>query len=255
MAPAHFSLDNKVTLVTGAGQGIGRELARGLASAGARVAVTDLDETSAARVADEIRSVGGEAVSCGLDVRQSAMIGTLVDWTEAQLGPLDILVNNAGIRDRNLDSFATTVAEWDDVFAVNVRGTFLMSQAFARGMVTRRSGVIINVASQLGLVGMAGRPAYTASKAAVINLTRTLALEWAPHGVRVNAVAYGPIRSPFTERFMQDPAASERFHSATPLGAWQEPETAVGAVLFLASPASSFATGSVLVVDGGYTAH
>ena len=249
-----FSLSGRTALITGAGQGIGRALALGLGAAGARVVVTDLSEASAASVAEEARANGCEAISHALDVRDPGAIETLVQWTHQRTGSLDVLVNNAGIRDHSQDSFATTVEEWDEVFAVNVRGPFLLSRAFARGMVQRRSGVIIHVASQLGLVGMAGRPAYTASKGAIINLTRTLALEWAPYGVRVNAIAYGPIRTPFTERFIEDPAASDRFHKATPLGPWQEANTAVGPVLFLASSASSFATGSTLVVDGGYTA-
>lgn len=254
MTMQSFSLSGRTALVTGGGQGIGRALALGLADAGARVVVSDVSEAPAARVAEEIRAKGGEALSHALDVRDPAAIDALVQWTDQHAGPLDILVNNAGIRDRGQDSFGTTVEEWDEIFAVNVRGVFLLSRAFGRGMVQRKSGVIIQVASQLGMVGMAGRPAYTASKGAVINLTRTLALEWAPHGVRVNAVAYGPIRTPFTERFINDPATSDRFRAATPLGPWYDADAAVGPVLFLASSASNFATGSTLVVDGGYTA-
>lgn len=254
MTPSVFSLVGQTALVTGAGQGIGRSIALGLGSAGASVLVTDIAEAPAIRVAEEAHAMGCEAMSRTLDVADPAAIEALVDWADQNVGPIDILVNNAGIRDHSPDSFTTGVAEWDEVFAVNVRGLFLLSRAVARKMVARRSGVIINIASQLGLVGMAGRPAYTASKGAVINLTRTLALEWAPHGVRVNAVAFGPIRTPFTERFANDPAANERFRNATPLGPWQDADTAVGPILFLASPASSFATGSTLVVDGGYTA-
>jgi NAD(P)-dependent dehydrogenase (short-subunit alcohol dehydrogenase family) len=121
-------------------------------------------------------------------------------------------------------------------------------------MVERGGGSIVNIASQLGMVGMAGRPAYTASKAALINLTRTLALEWASRGIRVNAVAPGPIRTPFTEPIRRDPAASARYERATPLSPWREPEDVVGAVVYLASSASAFVTGHTLVVDGGYTA-
>jgi NAD(P)-dependent dehydrogenase (short-subunit alcohol dehydrogenase family) len=254
MALSAFSLEGMTALVTGAGQGIGRALALGMAAAGARVVVTDVQEEPAARVAEEIRKQGAQAVPHALDVSRPEAIDAVVAWAEREIGPVDVLVNNAGIRDRSPDSFATTVAEWDEVYAVNVRGAFLLSRAVARQMVTRGGGSIVNIASQLGLVGVGGRPAYTSSKGALINLTRTLALEWAPQRIRVNAVAPGPILTPFTERFRDDAAANQRFREATPLGPWQEPEEIVGAVVYLASPASKFATGSVLVVDGGYTA-
>jgi gluconate 5-dehydrogenase/2-deoxy-D-gluconate 3-dehydrogenase len=254
MSLSAFSLSGRTALVTGAGQGIGRAIALGLGAAGARVVVTDVDEKAATKVCEEARASGHAATPHALDVRDPDAIEALVQCADQHSGPLDILVNNAGIRDHSTGSFATTVAEWDEVFAVNVRGLFLISRAVARGMVQRRSGVIIHVASQLGLVGMAGRPAYTASKGAVVNLTKTMALEWAPYGIRVNAIAYGPIRTPFTERFIADQTANERFRQATPLGPWHEADAAVGPVLFLASAASSFATGSTLVIDGGYTA-
>ena len=254
MSNPSFSLTGRTALVTGAGQGIGKALALGLSEAGARVVATDIVEEPAALTAEEIRANGGHGLGCALDVSQPDAIDSVLARCEREAGPLDILVNNAGIRDSSPDSFSTTVEEWDAVFAVNVRGLFLLSRAAARGMTTRRNGSIINIASQLGLVGMSGRPAYTASKGAVVNLTRTLALEWAPHGVRVNAVAPGPILSPFTARFANDAEMSQRFKDATPLGPWREPAEIVGAVVYLASPASGFTTGSILVVDGGYTA-
>jgi gluconate 5-dehydrogenase/2-deoxy-D-gluconate 3-dehydrogenase len=254
MSLSSFSLAGLTSLVTGAGQGIGRALAIGLAAAGARVVVTDVDRELAARVAEVIRAEGAEAVARALDVSRPDVIDHVVAEIAREVGPIDILVNNAGIRDRSAESLGTTVAEWDEVFAVNVRGPFLLSRAVVPGMAARGGGSIVNIASQLGLVGVAGRPAYTASKGALINLTRTLALEWAPRRIRVNAVAPGPIHSPFTERFRDDPVVNARFQEATPLGAWPEPDEVVGAVVYLASPASRFATGSVLVVDGGFTA-
>jgi NAD(P)-dependent dehydrogenase (short-subunit alcohol dehydrogenase family) len=249
-----FSLAGKTAPVTGAGRGIGRALALGLARAGALVVVTDLDEDGARRVAGEIRAAAGEAVDRGLDVARPDAVEAGVAWVEREVGPVEVLVNNAGVRDAQPDSFATTAAEWDQVFAVNVRGPFLLSQAVARGMATRGGGSIVSIASQLGLVGMAGRPAYTASKGALVNLTRTLALEWAPHRIRVNAVAPGPIRTEFTQRLWGNPEIDARYQESTPLGAFPDPETIVGAVVYLASPAAQFVTGSILVVDGGYTA-
>ncbi len=251
---SRFSLAGKAALVTGAGQGIGRALAVGLAQAGARLVVTDINAEAVAKVAGDLQALGQPAVHRRLDVSRPDEIEVAVAWSEQEGGPLDILVNNAGVRDRSGDSLATTVPEWDYIFAVNLRGPFLLCQAVGRRMAERGGGSIINIASQLGLVGMANRPAYTASKAALINLSRTLALEWAPKRIRVNAIAPGPILTPFTERFHQDPAVNARFQQATPLGAWRDPDELVGAVIYLASAASSFVTGQVLVVDGGYTA-
>jgi NAD(P)-dependent dehydrogenase (short-subunit alcohol dehydrogenase family) len=193
-------------------------------------------------------------VGRALDVSRPEAIESVVAWSERDVGPLDVLVNNAGVRERTIDSFAISVEEWDRVFTVNVRGAFLLSRAAARGMAARNGGSIVNIASQLGLVGMAGRPAYTSTKAALINLSRSLALEWAPRGIRVNAVAPGPILTPYTEPLHRDAATDARYQEATPLGAWRDPDEIVGAVVYLASPASAFVTGSVLVVDGGYTA-
>jgi NAD(P)-dependent dehydrogenase (short-subunit alcohol dehydrogenase family) len=249
-----FSLAGRTALVTGAGQGIGRALALGLARAGARVAVTDVNAETAARVAEEIRELKVGVAHRALDVARSDDIEPAVAWSERELGPLDILVNNAGVRERTFDSFATTAADWDHILAVNLRGPFLLCQAVGRRLAEQGGGSIINIASQLGLVGMPGRPAYTASKAALINLTRTLALEWAPKRIRVNAMAPGPIRTPFTEPLARDAATNARYQDATPLGAWKEPEELVGAAVYLASDASRWVTGHVLVVDGGFTA-
>ncbi|HEV8583733.1 MAG TPA: glucose 1-dehydrogenase [Methylomirabilota bacterium] len=250
-----FSLAGRTALVTGAGQGIGRVLALGLAQAGARVAVTDVNGETVAHVADELRAAKAEAAHRVLDVARSEDIEPAVAWAERELGPIDVLVNNAGIRERVFDSFAITAADFDQILAVNLRGPFLLCQAVGRRLAERGGGgSIINIASQLGLVGMAGRPAYTASKGGLINLTRTLALEWAPRRIRVNAIAPGPIRTPHTQARVSDPATNARYQDATPLGAWKEPEELVGAAVYLASDASTWVTGHVLVVDGGFTA-
>lgn len=249
-----FSLVGKTALVTGAGQGIGRSLALGLARAGANLVVTDVNADTVARVADEVRALKVEVAHRVLDVARAEDLEPAVAWSEREVGSIDVLVNNAGVRERVFDSFATTVADWDHILAVNLRGPFLLCQAVGRRMAERGGGSIINIASQLGLVGMPGRPAYTASKAALINLSRTLALEWAPKRIRVNAIAPGPIRTPFTEPLARDAATNARFQDSTPLGAWQDPDELVGAAVYLASAASRWVTGHVLVVDGGYTA-
>src|SRR5262245_39646937 len=205
---AAFSLAGRTALITGAGQGIGRSLALGLAGAGARVAVTDVNADTTARVADEVRALKVDVAHRVLDVARTDDIEPAVVWAEGDLGPIDILVNNAGVREPTFDSFALTAADWDHILAVNLRGPFLLCQAVGRRLAERGGGgSSINIASQLGVVGMAGRPAYTASKAGLINLTRTLALEWAPKRIRVNAIAPGPIRTPFTERIASDRAA------------------------------------------------
>ena len=254
MTDVSFSLAGRTALVTGAGQGIGKALAVGLARAGATVVVTDVIEENAAAVSSAIEKDRGRAVARALDVSRPAAIESVVAWSEGEVGPLDVIVSNAGVRERAGDSFSISAEEWDRVYAVNVRGTFLLCRTAARGMAARNGGSIVIIASQLGMVGMAGRPAYTSSKGALINLARSLALEWAPRRIRVNAVAPGPILTPYTEPLHRDAAIDARYQEMTPLGAWREPEEIVGAVVYLASPASTFVTGSVLTVDGGYTA-
>ena len=193
MSVSTFSLSGRTALVTGGGQGIGRAIALGLTALPALGSSSPIWTKRRPRVsAEEARASGHAAMPHALDVRDPDAIEAIVQWTDRRSPARSIFLSTmpaSGIEARH--SFATTIGGWDEVFAVNVRGPFLLSRAFARGMAQRRSGVIIQVASQLGLVGMAGRPAYTASKGAIINLTRTLALEWAPHGIRVNAIAYG----------------------------------------------------------------
>src|SRR3989304_3818924 len=194
-----FSLAGRTALITGAGRGIGRALALGLAGAGAAGVVTAGGGGAGARgggggggAAEAAATLGVAARAQALDVTRPEAIERVVAWGEREVGPLDVLVNNAGVRDETADALATTVEDWDRVFAVSARGPFRLSRAVARRMAARGGGSIVNIASQLGLVGMAGRPAYTASKAALINLSRTLALEWAPQRIRGHARRPGP---------------------------------------------------------------
>src|SRR3989338_11136072 len=173
-------------------------LALGRAGAGAAVVVTDVEEGAAARVAEAAATLGVTARAQALDVTRPEAIERVVAWGEREVGPLDVLVNNAGVRDETADALATSVEGWDRVFAVNVRGPFLLSQAVARRMAARGGGSIVNIASQRGLGGMAGRPAYTASKAALVNLSRTLALERGPQRIPAKPLAPGAPLTAFT---------------------------------------------------------
>lgn len=241
-----FRLDGRTALVTGAAQGIGFEIARGLAEAGARIVVADLfpesGEAAAARLGGTFER---------LDVTDSAGVNALA----ARLGAPDILVNNAGIV-RNGPAEDGPDDDWRAVMAVNLDGVYWCCRAFGRLMLARGSGSVVNVASMSGLISNHPQPqaAYNASKAGVIHLTRSLAGEWAARGVRVNAVAPGYTATPLTKRGLETPEWRDTWLRETPMGRLAEPEEIAPAALYLASDASRFVTGHTLVVDGGYTA-
>ena len=244
-------LDGRVALVTGGGNGIGRATCHALAQAGAQVAVTDIDHAAAAKVAAEI---GGEAHR--LDVADEALVGDVVAAIAARHGRLDILVNNAGLGAR-MPTVEMPTERWRQVLAVNVDGAFFCSRAAGPHMLNAGRGAVVNVASIMGLVGGAHYPnlAYHTAKGALVNFTRALACEWAPHGVRVNAVAPTFARTRLTEPLLADKAMEQRLLDHTPMGRLVEPEEVAAAVLFLASDAASMITGVTLPVDGGWTAH
>ncbi len=240
-----FRLDGKAALVTGAAQGIGFEIARGLSEAGASVIVADMNPEVGEAAASRI---GGRFEL--LDVTDPGAVRDLA----AKLNRVHILVNNAGIV-RNAPAEETPDDDWRAVLNVNLDGVFWCCREFGRQMLDARTGSIVSTASMSGLISNHPQPqaAYNASKAAVIHLTRSLAGEWASRGVRVNAVAPGYTATPLTKRGLETPGWRDTWLKETPMGRLAEPTEIAPAVLYLASDASSFVTGHTLVVDGGYT--
>ncbi len=238
----------RIVLITGAARGIGRGIAEAFAAAGAGVVVADKDGVEAERVADELRGTGAEALAVPVDVREAAAVAAMVERALARFGRIDVLVNNAGIYP-NTPVLEMDEAEWDAVFDVNVKGMFLASRAVAASMVARGGGGrIVNISSGAAVSGRPGAAHYCASKAAVEMFTKVLAIELAPHGVLVTAVAPGLIEVPGADLA---PEYVEALVALTPVKRAGEPADVANAVLFLASPASSFITGTILGVDGG----
>ncbi len=248
-----FSIAGQVALITGATGGIGADLAAAFGQAGARVGVAGRRTRTAEAVVETIRAAGGEATAIELDLTDRTSIDAAVGKVVATFGRLDILVNNAGLG-TNHDAIDASEAEWDELFAVNVRGLFFACQSAARQMLAQGSGRIINMASQAGLVGIPRHAAYAASKAAVIGLTRVLALEWSPRGVTVNAVAPTWVYTPGTAERLDDPAFLASVLQRIPVGRVASTADVAAAVLYLASPAAAMVTGTVLTIDGGWAA-
>lgn len=247
-----FRLDGRVAAITGAARGIGYETARLFAAAGARTVLLDLDEAAAARAAE---SLGPTASAMRLDVASEAEVTRAFDAIVATHGRIDVLVNNAGMALRR-PSTELSLSEWQRVVDVNMTGVFLCARAAATHMLRRSSGVIVNTASIMGLSGGGLYPniSYQATKGAVVNMTRALAVEWAAGGIRVNAVAPTWADTEFIGPLKANPALMDKIRGLTPLGRLAQPIEVANAILFLASPASAMVTGHVLAVDGGYLA-
>jgi 2-dehydro-3-deoxy-D-gluconate 5-dehydrogenase len=250
--PALFSLAGKRALVTGASRGLGRAMAEALAAAGADVVCAASRAGGTRDTLDAIRRLGRDGAEVVADLGDRDAVRRLATQVDA-LGRVDVLVNNAGTIRRH-PAAEYPLDDWDVVLRTNLDSAFLLSQHFGRAMIERGAGKIVNVASLLAFSGGITVPAYTASKHAVAGLTKALANEWGRYGVQVNAIAPGYFRTDNTQPLQDDAVRSEQIGARIPAGRWGEPADLAGAVVFLASGASDYVNGHVLVVDGGWMA-
>ncbi len=248
-----FGVTGKVALVTGASRGLGRAIAGGLAEAGADLVLTSrhLDEVGA--VAAELEPSGRKVLPLQADVTQEAEVEETVARAVATMGKIDILVNNAGINIRK-PALELTEGEWDRTLDTNLKGCFLVAKAVGRHMLARQAGSVVNIASMLASVVHADRAAYASSKGGLVQLTRVLAVEWASYNVRVNAICPGPFLTDLNKVILNDPEKVKYFMDRLPMKRFGRPEELIGSVVFLASEASSYITGTTIYVDGGWTA-
>ncbi len=247
-------LEGKVAFIIGGGRGMGAVEARMFAGEGACVAIGDVLEDEGRKVVEQIGEAGGRAIFLPLDVTSEDQWSRAIAATVTEFGKLDILVNNAGVGATSMIE-DTTVEEWDRVMNINAKGVFLGTKAALPEMRRAGGGSIINISSQLGLVGMdISSPQYQASKGAVRLFTKSTAIQYAKEGIRANSIHPGPINTPMTERRRDDPENQRIMLSRIPLGRYGESEEVAYGVLFLASDESSFMTGSEVVIDGGWTA-
>lgn len=246
-----FSLNGKCALVTGGGRGIGKEIALAMAAAGANVAI--VDRSTDASVLDDFAPLGVTAIALQADLSDPTAPKQVTAEVIGKLGKIDILVNNAGII-RRAPAIDFSEADWDEVMAINSRTPFFLSQAVAHDMLSRGYGKIINIASLLSFQGGILVPSYAASKGAIAQVTKALANEWAVKGININAIAPGYIATDNTAALRADASRSKAILDRIPAGRWGKPSDIAGTAVFLASPASDYINGHVLVVDGGWMA-
>ena len=253
MTPALFDMAGKVALITGSSRGIGRAIAEAYADAGAKVVVSSRRQDACDRVAQAIRARGAEAVAIACNVSDRDAIDALVAGAAERLGPIDVVVGNAATNPYYGPLAGIGDGAWDKVMATNVRGNLWLCNRVIPGMARRGEGAVILVSSIAAFKGDAALGAYAVSKAAEIQLVRSLAAEWGPAGVRVNAIAPGLVRTDFARALWEDEARRTARERVTPLRRIGEPEDVAGAAVFLASSASAYVTGQCIVVDGGVT--
>jgi len=250
-----FDLTGKKALVTGAGRGIGKAVALGLARAGADIGLVARTESEIKAVAGQVKEIGRQAVVAPSDLTVTADIAALVSGLAGELGGIDILVNNAGTNIPQ-DSVDVTEEAWDTVMAINLKSCFFMAQAVGKVMIEQgRGGRIINMTSQTGSVALIKRAAYCASKAGLNLVTKVLAMEWGPHEILVNAVAPTFVETEMTKPMLADPQFREYALAKNVLKRFGTTDDVAGAVIYLASPAANLVTGHILLVDAGWTAH
>jgi NAD(P)-dependent dehydrogenase (short-subunit alcohol dehydrogenase family) len=250
-----FDFQDKIALITGAGRGIGQAAALAFAEHGASVALLDIDEQLVEQTCEHIRGAGGTAHAWQCDVSDEKQVLETVDAVIERFGRIDVLFNNAGIN-RRIPLMDWTDDDYNAVIGTNLIGALLVARAVGRHMIDRRSGSIVNMSALGGgVIGLGrGTAVYCATKGAVAAMTRDLAAEWAPHGVRVNAVAPGWIKTEMNAPLLKHETAAERVVDRVPLGRWGEPDDVVGPVLFLASDTARYVTGHLLPIDGGAAA-
>jgi 2-keto-3-deoxy-L-fuconate dehydrogenase len=256
-----FRLDGKRALITGAGSGIGEAIAGLFAQQGAQVIVADIQADAAQRVTASILDLGGVASALPLDVADEMQVRAGFAEVASQYGRLDILVNNAGVSHVG-NILETSLEEWERVLRVNASGVFLCAREGLRMMLQQepKGGVIINMSSVAALIGIDRRLPYSASKGAVLAMTRSIAMDFVDQGVRCNAICPGTVQTPFVEGYLkrsfpgQEEAVRQTLHARQPLGRMGQPEEIAAAALYLASDEAAFVTGSALVIDGGWTA-
>jgi len=246
-----FDLTGKVAMVTGAGTGLGQGFALGFAGAGADVVLVDRMDQNETR--DRVQALGRRAFPIVADLSQMAAIQQVVETALREFGHIDILMNNAGII-RRTPAVDFSEQDWDDVMNINAKTVFFLSQAVARDMMKRKAGKIINIASLLSFSGGITVPSYAASKGAVAQVTKALANEWGQYGLNINAIAPGYMVTNNTANLRKDPVRTKSIDERIPAGRWGMPEDLQGAAVFLASKASDYVNGHVLVVDGGWMA-